>query len=219
MAHTAPLPLLDPAPDAQPALLSEGARHLPGFARTREAALLADVAAVSSLSPFRHMTTRGGYSMSVALTNCGEVGWVSDRCGYRYAEIDPLTLKPWPTMPVSFVELAAQAAATAGYAAFRPNACLVNRYQPGAHLSLHQDRDELDLRQPIVSVSLGIAAEFLWGGPKRADRPHAVSVFSGDVIVFGGVSRLNFHGVKRLASALHPLSGALRYNLTFRKAL
>lgn len=157
--------------------------------------------------------------MSVALTNCGQVGWVTDRTGYRYDAIDPVTGRPWPAMPQAFADLAAEAAEAAGFCGFRPDACLINRYAPGARLSLHQDRDERDLDQPIVSVSLGLPAIFLWGGKTRADRPRRVPLMHGDVVVWGGPDRLTFHGVHPLAEGEHVLTGAYRFNFTFRRAL
>jgi alkylated DNA repair protein (DNA oxidative demethylase) len=164
------------------------------------------------------MMTPGGYRMSVAMTNCGSLGWVTDRTGYRYDGIDPTTGRPWPDMPPAFRELAGQAAAQAGFAGFRPEACLVNCYEPGARLSLHQDRDEKNYDEPIVSVSLGLPATFLWGGLKRTDRPARYRLVHGDVIVWGGPSRLTFHGVAPLADGEHELLGRRRINLTFRKA-
>jgi alkylated DNA repair protein (DNA oxidative demethylase) len=165
------------------------------------------------------MMTPGGREMSVALTNCGAVGWVTDRTGYRYDAIDPATGHPWPAMPAAFADLAASAASQAGFSDFLPDACLLNRYVPGARLSLHQDRNERDYGQPIVSISLGLPAIFLWGGNARADRPVRVALLHGDVAVWGGSDRLAFHGVNPLAPGLHPMTGAVRYNLTFRKAL
>jgi alkylated DNA repair protein (DNA oxidative demethylase) len=164
------------------------------------------------------MITPGGYRMSVAMTNCGAAGWVSDTRGYRYDPIDPLTQKPWPPMPPSFQTLARRAAAEAAYE-FQPDVCLVNRYEPGAKLSLHQDRDERDFGAPIVSVSLGLPAIFLFGGTKRKGAIRRTRLESGDVAVWGGPSRLAFHGVAPLADGEHPLTGRYRINLTFRKAL
>ena len=205
----------DAAPAAEP--LAPGAVVLRGFAREAGPALLGAVGEVSAGSPFRHLVTPGGLRMSVAMTNCGERGWVLDRTGYRYDGVDPDSGRPWPPMPEPFRQLARDAAATAGYADFRPDACLINRYLPGTRLSLHQDRDELDLRAPIVSVSLGLPATFLWGGLRRADRPARVRLAHGDVVVWGGPSRLVFHGIAPLAAGDHPLTGAERINLTFRK--
>ena len=169
-------------------------------------------------APFRHMFTPGGYQMSVAMTNCGELGWVTDRKGYRYDAIDPVSQKPWPAMPPVFLELAGQAAAEAGFVDFRPDACLINRYDAGARMSLHQDRDEQDFGAPIVSVSLGLPAIFLFGGPKRSDKPQRYRLSHGDVVVWGGPSRLFFHGIAPLADGEHTLLGRQRINLTFRKA-
>lgn len=199
--------------------LAEGAVLLRGFASARIRELLAALDAITQTAPFRHMVTPGGYTMSVAMTNCGRVGWVSDRRGYRYDPIDPEKQQPWPTMPPAFVKLAGDAAAAAGYQAFEPDCCLVNRYQPGTKLSLHQDHDERDFTAPIVSVSLGIPAVFLWGGLKRSDRPRRIRLESGDIAVWGGPSRLTYHGISPLADGEHPATGRARINLTFRKAL
>lgn len=199
--------------------LGERAVLLRGFATPWAPALLAAIGELAAISPFRQMVTPGGWTMSVALTNCGSAGWVTDRSGYRYDAVDPLTGRPWPAMPDLFAALAAEAAAEAGFAGFQPDACLMNRYAPGARLSLHQDRNERDYDQPIVSVSLGLPAIFLWGGQTRAERPARVRLVHGDVVVWGGPERLAFHGVDRLAEGEHPATGPLRYNLTFRQAL
>jgi alkylated DNA repair protein (DNA oxidative demethylase) len=183
---------------------------LRGFALPQEKLLLEAVAQVAAGAPFRHLTTPGGHRMSVAMTNCGPLGWVSDRRGYRYEALDPETGKPWPPMPSSFLSLSERAAAEAGYAGFAPDACLINRYQPGARLSLH--RDEGDFGAPIVSVSLGAPAIFLVGGLKRADRAERVLLRHGDVVVLGGEARMRYHGVAPLKA------GGQRINLTFRKA-
>ncbi len=156
--------------------------------------------------------------MSVAMTNCGSVGWVSDDTGYRYDAIDPESQQPWPAMPTVLRSLAADAASDAGFDGFAPEACLINRYVPGAKLSLHQDKDEQDFAAPIVSVSLGLPAIFLFGGPKRADKPARYRLEHGDVVVWGGPSRLFFHGVAPLADGEHAVMGRQRINLTFRKA-
>lgn len=192
---------------------------LRGLARERAAELVAAIGAVAAVSPFRHMITPGGWEMSVALTNCGQVGWVTDRTGYRYDAIDPATDRPWPAMPRIFAELAAEATAAAGFGDFRPDACLVNRYVPGARLSLHQDRNERDFEQPIVSVSLGLPALFLWGGKARTDKVRRIPLIHGDVVVWGGPDRLTFHGVHALAEGEHPMTGRCRFNATFRRAL
>jgi len=157
--------------------------------------------------------------MSVAMTSCGAAGWVTDRSGYRYDAFDPDTGRRWPPMPAAFLDLASSAATDAGFAAFEPDSCLINRYEPGARLSLHQDRNERDLGAPIVSVSLGLPAVFLFGAARRTDRPRRVPLESGDVAVWGGPSRLAFHGVAPLADGHHPLTGRHRINLTFRRAL
>ena len=191
---------------------------LRGLARPVESDLIAALRDIAEQAPFRHMMTPGGHRMSVAMTNCGSAGWVTDRTGYRYDANDPASGKPWPQMPPSFRELAAQAATRAGFGAFSPDACLINRYQPGARMSLHQDRDENDLGAPIVSVSLGLPAIFLFGGMKRTDKPRRFRLEHGDIAVWGGPARLAFHGVVPLADGEHALIGRQRINLTFRKA-
>ncbi len=197
--------------------LGPGAMVLRAFACSSARALVEALADVIQCSPFRCMTTPGGYRMSVAMTNCGEAGWVTDVTGYRYDAFDPASGGRWPAMPPLFRELAACAAAEAGFAAFAPDACLMSRYEPGARLSLHQDQDEQDLESPIVSVSLGLPAVFLFGGQRRADRPRRVPVVHGDVVVWGGPARLRFHGVQPLKAGHHPMLGASRVNLSFRK--
>jgi len=191
---------------------------LRGFALPFERALAADVSAVAAAAPFQHMTTPGGYSMSVAMTNCGALGWVSNPSGYRYSPTDPETGAPWPVMPAAFAELARDAAAALGFAKFVPDACLMNRYEPDARLTLHQDKDERDFREPIVSVSLGMPAVFLFGGLKRKDRPLRVPLEHGDVVVWGGPARLRYHGVAKLEESSHPFAGRARINLTLRCA-
>ncbi|MFY3384422.1 DNA oxidative demethylase AlkB [Paracidovorax sp. MALMAid1276] len=207
-----------PAAPQAPEWLEPGAVVLRGFALPPAAGLLQAVDAIAAQSPFRHLITPGGKRMSVAMTNCGPLGWVSDRSGYRYDPVDPETGRPWPAMPALFKQLARDAAEAAGFAGFAPDACLINRYAPGTRLSLHQDRDEGHYAHPIVSVSLGIPALFLWGGAQRADRARRVPLLHGDVVVWGGPARLRFHGVLPLPEATHPLTGAHRINLTFRKA-
>lgn len=197
--------------------LEEGAFLLRGFASAEAPALVEEVARIAQAAPFRHLITPGGYTMSVAMTNCGRVGWVSDRSGYRYAPTDPDTGGPWPAMPGAFLDVAARAAAEAGFANYDPDACLINRYVAGAKLGLHQDRDEKDAWAPIVSVSLGLPAVFLWGGQRRSDAVRRLRVESGDVAVWGGPARFVYHGVAPLKDGLHPLTGAARINLTFRK--
>ena len=196
-----------------------GLTYLPALALPLALALLDTIDAVALQSPFRHMLTPGGQRMSAAMTNCGEVGWVTDRGGYRYDRLDPETGRPWPPLPACLAQLAARAAAQAGFAAFRPDVCLINRYEPGARMSLHQDRDERDFSAPIVSVSLGLGATFLFGGSQRADRAHRLPLRHGDVLVWGGPARLNFHGIAPVADGCHPLVGRIRLNLTMRKAL
>jgi alkylated DNA repair protein (DNA oxidative demethylase) len=197
--------------------LREGVVLLPRFSSAAE--LAEDIARVAAEAPFRNMVTPGGFTMSVAMTNCGAAGWVTDRSGYRYSATDPLSGRPWPALPPRFRDLAMRAAAAAGFAGFAPDACLMNRYAPGARLSLHQDRNERDLTQPIVSVSLGLSAVFRIGGLTRAAPLQDLALDDGDVVVFGGPARLMFHGVKKLAAGEHPVLGASRINLTFRKAL
>jgi alkylated DNA repair protein (DNA oxidative demethylase) len=197
--------------------LEEGAVLLRGFAEAEASLLLEEVQKVAGAAGFRHLITPGGYTMSVAMTNCGRVGWVSDRSGYRYDPLDPETGDPWPAMPAAFLDIAARAAAEAGFTGYDPDACLINRYVPGSKLSLHQDRDEKDAWSPIVSVSLGLPAVFLWGGKRRADRVRRLRLENGDVVVWGGPARFVYHGVSKLGDGQHPLTGATRINLTFRK--
>jgi alkylated DNA repair protein (DNA oxidative demethylase) len=198
--------------------IGDGAYVLRGFALPEAEAMTAAALAVAAAAPFRHMMTPGGFRMSVAMTNCGPLGWVTDRSGYRYRANDPETGAAWPPLPPVIADVAARAALAAGFPGFAPDACLVNRYEPGARMSLHQDKDERDFTQPIVSVSLGLGAVFLFGGQKRADRPERVPLEHGDVVVWGGPARLRFHGVKPLEDGRHPTVGAARINLTLRKA-
>jgi DNA oxidative demethylase len=199
--------------------LEEGAVLLRGFASAEAPVLVEEVARIVQSAPFRHLVTPGGYTMSVAMTNCGRLGWVSSRSGYRYDPIDPDTGAAWPAMPEAFLRLAVHAAAEAGFANYDPDACLINRYTAGAKLGLHQDRDEKDAWAPIVSVSLGLSAVFLWGGKRRSDPVRRLVVESGDVAVWGGPARFVYHGVAPLKDGQHPLTGAARINLTFRKVL
>lgn len=205
----------DPEPATEP--LAEGAAILRGFARTDAPALLEEVDRISAAAPFRNLITPGGFRMSVAMTNSGKVGWVSDRRGYRYDPVDPSTGQPWPPLPSRFETLARKAAREVGHAEFAPDDCLINRYEPGAKLSLHQDRDEQDAIAPIVSVSLGLPAVFLFGGLHRSDKTRRIRLEHGDVVVWGGPSRMTYHGVSPLADGDHPLTGRCRINLTFRK--
>jgi len=199
--------------------IAEGATLLHGFAVGAAPPLLQAIEDVVAAAPLRHMITPGGYRMSVAMTNCGAAGWVTDRSGYRYDARDPLTGKPWPAMPGIFSDLARRAAAAGGFGDFEPDACLINRYEPGARLTMHQDKNERDYTAPIVSVSLGLPAVFLFGGLRRKDRPQRMRLESGDVAVWGGPTRLAYHGVAPLADGDDPLTGHCRYNLTFRTAL
>lgn len=198
--------------------LAAGAVLLRGFALPAAADIAAALREVEAAAPFRHMVTPGGFTMSVAMTSCGALGWMSNARGYAYSPTDPDSGKPWPTMPVVFARLAHDAAAAGGFAGFAPEACLVNRYDPGARLTLHQDKDERDFSQPIVSVSLGVPATFLFGGLTRKERPRRVAVEHGDVVVWGGPARLRYHGVAPLAESQHPFAGARRINLTLRRA-
>jgi DNA oxidative demethylase len=215
--------LIDLLSSRQPAravqLLSEAAVVLRGFARDTAARLVAEVDGITAVAPFRNMVTPGGFRMSVGMTNCGRAGWVTDRKGYRYEPVDPVTGNPWPQMPEVFRRLAERAALAGGYPGFEPDACLMNLYEPGTRLSLHRDENERDLSAPIVSVSLGLPAIFLFGGNHRNDRSRRVPLESGDVVVWGGSDRLVYHGVAPLAEGYDPLTGSRRINLTFRKAL
>ncbi len=204
--------------DPQALALAPGAALLRGFALDAAADLLAAMDQVLAWAPLRHMETPGGFRMSVAMSNCGALGWVSDRRGYRYDSHDPVSGKPWPAMPAVFRQLAIAAAARAGYPGFAPDACLVNRYAPGTRLSLHQDKNERDYTAPIVSVSLGLPATFLFGGLRRAERALRVPLEHGDVVVWGGPARLRYHGVLPLKAGVHPMVGEGRVNLTFRQA-
>lgn len=198
--------------------LAPGAILLGGFTRSIEESLVGEVWRIIEQAPFRHMLTPGGYRMSVAMTNCGAAGWVTDRTGYRYTARDPHSDRSWPAMPDVFGDLATRAAAEAGFDGFIPDACLINRYAPGARMSLHQDRNEQDFAAPIVSVSLGVLAVFLFGGLQRSDPPLRVPLMHGDVVVWGGPARLRYHGVLPLEVGHHPLIGGYRLNLTLRKA-
>ncbi len=198
--------------------IGEQAFVLRGFALPHADELIARVAELHRLAPFRQMVTPGGFTMSVAMTNCGRLGWTTDRRGYRYSERDPASGQLWPAMPELFLTLAREAAAQAGFGEFAPDACLVNRYRPGSRLSLHQDKNELDYNAPIVSVSLGIPATFLFGGHERSDKASRIPLHHGDVTVWGGQDRLRYHGVLPVKSDPHPLVGDERINFTFRKA-
>jgi DNA oxidative demethylase len=206
----------DPAPAALP--ICDGAMVLRGFALRDEKPLLEALSAIEAQAPFRHMVTPGGFRMSVAMSNCGDYGWVSDSRGYRYDPLDPDSGMRWPPLPACFLALAQAAAAETGFPKFVPDACLVNRYAPGTKLSLHQDKDEQDFSAPIVSVSLGLPAVFQFGGARRSDRTVRIPLVHGDVVVWGGPARRHYHGVLPLAEGEHPVTGRLRLNLTLRKA-
>ena len=209
----------DPGAAAQPVVpISPGASLLHGFARAQDAALLHAIHAIEALAPLRHMQTPCGHTMTVATTSCGALGWVSDAQGYRYAAHDPHSGRAWPAMTACLADLAMAAAAQAGYLGFKPDTCLINQYNPGARMSLHQDRNERDFAAPIVSVSLGLPAVFLFGTETRSGRPARYRLVHGDVVVWGGPARLAFHGVQPLAAGSHALLGARRINLTFRRA-
>ena len=198
--------------------LAPGAVVLRRFALSRAQALLQGIEEVAAVSPFRHMITPGGYTMSVAMTNCGDLGWTTNDRGYLYSPTDPMTHRQWPTMPKAFSTLCHEAAVAAGYADFKPDACLVNRYAEGTKLSLHQDKDEPNLRAPIVFVSLGLPAIFQFGGLQRNDPLKRIMLEHGDVVVWGGESRLFYHGIQPLKTGQHLLTGEYRFNLTFRQA-
>ena len=212
--------LFEAVTDVQPTreAMADGAVLLHGFVRPSESELIAALREIVAQAPFRRMFTPGGHQMSVAMTNCGNAGWVTDHTGYRYDGTDPNSAKPWPAMPPVLRALAETAAGEGGFAGFAPDACLINRYVPGARMSLHQDKNENDFGAPIVSVSLGLSANFLFGGPRRADKPQRYRLEHGDVVVWGGPSRLFFHGVAPLADGEHAVMGRQRINLTFRKA-
>ncbi len=191
---------------------------LPEFAEPHTKVLLSVVEHVTSLSPLRRMNTPGGFRMAAQITNCGRLGWVTDKGGYRYQRTDPLTGEPWPAMPDVIYDLAIEAAKVCGFKLFEPDVCLVNCYQPGAGMGLHQDKDEKDFSAPIVSISLGVPAIFLFGGLKRQDKPTAHLLKHGDIVVWGGEDRLRFHGVQPIKLSHHPLTGQKRINLTIRQA-
>lgn len=212
-------PMLD-LPDTRPSQekIADGAYLLRGFALGNATVLLREIEQIETAAAFRHLETPGGFRMSVAMTNSGAVGWVSDRRGYRYTPHDPLSGQPWPPMPAAFSALAERAARAAGFEGFKPDACLINRYVPGARLTLHQDKDENDFNAPIVSVSLGLPAVFLFGGNARKDKQRRIPLEHGDVVVWGGPARLYHHGVEPLKDGHHPDLGRQRINLTFRRA-
>ena len=207
-------------PTPEPIAVGPDAWLLKGFAHAQADDLIAQIGQIEQQTAFRHQVTPGGHAMSSAQCSCGTYGWITDKRGYRYTTEDPLTDKPWPAMPASFRELAARAAAEVGFDGFDPQSCLINRYQTGAGMGLHQDKDEQDLAAPIVSVTLGAPITFLFGGLLRAEKPSRWLLEHGDVVVWGGVSRLYFHGVAPLGKrASHAATGAVRYNLTFRRVV
>ncbi|MCS7023575.1 MAG: DNA oxidative demethylase AlkB [Bryobacteraceae bacterium] len=212
---TLPFPKLAGQNDIE--VLEEGAAILHGFALAEAPLLLAEIEKIAQQAPFRHMETPGGRRISVSMTNCGKMGWISDRTGYRYEALDPLSHRPWPPCPEIFLSLAARAAARLGFLSYQPDACLLNRYEPGVKLGLHQDRDEEDPWSPIVSVSLGLPAVFLWGGRRRSGPVRRIRLEHGDVVVWGGPARFVYHGVAPIAPGENSLTGAVRFNLTFRK--
>ena len=212
------LDLFDPPQHREPQWVGKQTVVLPGFALPWVERLLPELRRVVLAAPFRNMTTPGGRTISVRVTNCGSLGWVSDLGGYRYSPLDPLSNAPWPTLPPAFLELAQRAASAAGFDGFVPDACLVNSYLPGNRLTLHQDRNERDFSQPIVSVSLGLPATFLFGGHERSERTRRIGLQHGDVMVWGGEDRLRFHGIMPLKDGIHPLLGARRINFTLRNA-
>jgi len=208
----------EPSQSARKEFLSDGIVLLHRFAQDVGNALLADIQDICTQAPFRHMRTPGGRQLSVANTSCGKCGWISDVHGYRYSDIDLISGKHWPDMPDSLMTLATSAAREANYSDFQPDSCLINRYQAGTGLSLHQDIDERDFQQPIVSVSLGMSATFLLGGSQRKDKTRKLLLEHGDVLVWGGVARKIFHGIAPLKEGSHPVLGKQRINLTFRRA-
>jgi DNA oxidative demethylase len=213
--------LLEPPLLPRPALerFASEAVLLAGFAESEALQLLEALeCTVLPRAPWRHMMTPGGAAMSVAMSNCGAVGWVSDRRGYRYEACDPESGAAWPPMPEALRALGERAASAAGFPGFAPDACLINCYRPGTRLSLHQDRNERDFQAPVVSVSLGLPALFLFGGAQRRAPTQRIPLFHGDVVVWGGAQRLAFHGVAPLADGEHPLIGCRRLNLTLRQA-
>ncbi|UXV17193.1 DNA oxidative demethylase AlkB [Pseudomonas fluorescens] len=198
--------------------IGEESYVLRGYALPWIERLLPELRQVLAQSPFRQMVTPGGFTMSAALSSCGELGWTTDTAGYRYSPLDPRSQQPWPAMPSALRELATLAAAEAGFSEFSPDACLINRYVPGAKMSLHQDKNERSYNAPVVSVSLGLPAIFLFGGPERSSKTQKISLFHGDIVVWGGVDRLRFHGVMPIKEGVHPVMGPQRINLTFRTA-
>lgn len=203
---------------AEPVALGADAWLLPGHALPQLTALHAGLQQVLAAAPLRNMRTPRGQAIGAAMSNCGALGWISDARGYRYEALDPEQGQPWPPMPPAWLQLAGEAAQAAGFPGFAPDACLINRYVPGVGMGLHQDRDEADHSHPIVSVSLGLPARFLWGGPRRTDAVRRIVLRHGDIVAWGGSARLHHHGIAPLAAGEHPFAGACRINLTFRRA-
>ncbi|MDR9861504.1 DNA oxidative demethylase AlkB [Pseudomonas baetica] len=210
----------DSEPEQQPGAeqIGEQSWLLRGFALPLIDPLLPALDAILAAAPLRHMVTPGGFSMSVGTSSCGELGWITDRSGYRYSRVDPLSGSPWPQMPAVFAKLAHSAAMEAGFSDFEADSCLINRYVPGAKMSLHQDKDENAYAAPIVSLSLGLPAMFLFGGFARSDKSQRIPLLHGDMVVWGGVDRLRFHGVLPIRQGRHSRLGEQRINLTFRVA-
>ena len=198
--------------------ISDQAFALRGFALPKAKELLAALDSVLLLAPLRQMQTPGGYTMSARLSSCGALGWTTDRDGYHYSPLDPLSARPWPAMPGVFLALAAAAASSAGFSGFVPDSCLINAYAPGAKMSLHQDKNERCHTAPIVSISLGLPAIFQFGGFERSDPTQRIALFHGDIMVWGGVDRLRYHGVMPIKPGHHSLLGEQRINITLRQA-
>jgi len=198
-------------------LLAPGIRYFPEhFDAVEQAALVEDIRAVVSKAPlYVPAMPKTGKEMSVRMTNCGVLGWVTDKeGGYRYQAVHPVTQRPWPTIPQRLLELWQEV----GDFPLPPEACLVNFYSDTAKMGLHQDRDEQNLKAPVVSVSLGDACLFRFGGTNRNDKTQSIKLSSGDVIVLGGEGRMAFHGVDRIypgTSTLLKSTG--RINLTLRR--
>lgn len=208
----------EPVQQARAEQIGEQAWVLRGFALSRIDQLLSELNTVLAAAPLRHMVTPGGFSMSVGTSSCGSLGWITDRKGYRYSSVDPLSGLPWPALPTVFVDLARAAAEQAGFAEFAPDSCLINQYVPSAKMSLHQDKDEKAYAAPIVSLSLGLPAMFLFGGFERGDKCQRIPLLHADMVIWGGVDRLRFHGVLPIKPGHHPKLGERRINLTFRVA-
>ncbi len=208
----------EPVQQARAEQIGEQSWVLRGFALPQVEQLLTELEAILAAAPLRHMVTPGGFSMSVGTSSCGQLGWITDRSGYRYSSVDPLSGLPWPSMPAVFADLAHEAAKRAGFPGFQADSCLINQYAPGAKMSLHQDKDEKGYAAPIVSLSLGLPAMFLFGGFERSDKTRRIPLLHGDMVVWGGVDRLRYHGVLPIKPGQHPLLGERRINITFRVA-